>query len=183
MIPASLIATLSSTPSPDGKELASLSLYVEFLELPAGLASELSPEWIRHHFRGEPLYELSLERDLNEASLRDIPVANRIVSWYGHAANVAQLQSKFAELAAVPARFYKLVNTATSISEEFLPLTFLKSLNRTDTIAYANGTLGFWSRLVALQLGAPAILGLASPGPNPSEPTVAKLIADYGLPE
>jgi 3-dehydroquinate dehydratase/shikimate dehydrogenase len=183
MIPASLIATLSSTPSPDGKELASLSPCVEFLEIPAGLASELSPEWIRNHFRGEPLYELNVERDLNEATLRDIPVANRIVSWHGRAADVAQLQSRFAELAAVPARFYKLVNTATSISEEFLPLTFLKSLHRTDTIAYANSTLGFWSRLVALQLGAPAIFGLAAPGANASEPTIAKLIDDYALPE
>ena len=183
MTPASLIATLSSTPSPDGKELASLSPCVEFLEIPTSLAGQISPEWIRHHFRGEPLYELNLERDLNEAALREIPVEHRIVSWYSHAANVAQLQSKLAQLAAVPARFYKLVNTATSITEEFLPLTFLKSLNRTDTIAYANGTLGFWSRLVALQLGAPAIFGLASPGPSPSEPTVAKLIGDYGLPE
>jgi 3-dehydroquinate dehydratase/shikimate dehydrogenase len=56
-------------------------------------------------------------------------------------------------------------------------------LGRTDTIAYATGGLGFWSRLVALQLGAPAIFGLAAPGSNVSEPTIAKLIVDYGLPE
>jgi 3-dehydroquinate dehydratase/shikimate dehydrogenase len=95
---------------------------------------------------------------------------------------VAHLQCKVEEISAVPARFYRIINTANSISEEFLPLSLLKSLDRTDVIAYANGALGFWSRLVALQLGAPAICGLVSSG-LPSEPTVAKLIDDYGLPE
>ena len=183
MTRASLIATLSSAPTTDGKELAALPPCVEFVEVRRYLAGQLSREWIRNHFHGEPLYELNVERDLNEATLGAIPVENRIVSWSGKAADVADLQSKFAELAAVPARFYKLVNIANSISEEFLPLTFLKSLNRTDTIAYASGTLGFWSRLVALQLGAPAIFGLAAPDVVASEPTVAKLIQDYGLPE
>jgi 3-dehydroquinate dehydratase/shikimate dehydrogenase len=183
MTPASLIATLSGTPSPDGQALAALPQCVEFLELRADLVNQISPEWVRNHFQGQVLYELNLERDLNEASLRAIPVENRIVSWSGNATDVAQLQSKFAAMAAVPARFYKLVNTAASIREEFLPLTFLQSLARADTIAYATGNLGFWSRLVALQLGAPAIFGLAAPGPNAAEPTVAKLIDDYGLPE
>jgi len=183
MTPASLIATLSSAPSPDGKELASLPPCVEFLEVSADLVDRIDREWLRTHFRGQLLFELNLANNVDDARLRDIPVENRIVSWYGKAADVAQLQSKFADLTAVPARFYKLVNTATSISEEFLPLTFLKSLNRNDTIAYANGTLGFWSRLVALQLGAPAIFGLAAPGPNPGDPTIAKLIDDYALPE
>ena len=183
MTRASLIATLSSTPSPDGKELAALPSCVEFVHLRSELAGQLSAGWVRNHFHGEPLFELNLEHNLNEATLRAVPVENRIVSWSGKAADVAQLQSKFAELTAVPARFYKLVNTAESISEEFLPLTFLKSLGRTDTIAYASGMLGFWSRLVALQLGSPAIFGLAALGADASEPTVAKLIDDYGLPE
>ncbi len=99
-----------------------------------------------------------------EALLSRIPVEQRIVSWRGEAADVAYLQRKLEEISAVPARFYKLVNKAKSISEEFLPLSLLKSLDRTDVIAYADGALGFWSRLVALQLGAPAICGLVSPG-------------------
>jgi 3-dehydroquinate dehydratase/shikimate dehydrogenase len=180
---ASLIATLSGTPSPDGRELAALPRCVEFLEIRAAVAGKVKPEWLRNHFHGEPLYELNIEDDLPEATLRETPAENRIVSWYGNAADVAQLQSRFAQMAAIPARFYKLVNTAKSLSQEFLPLTLLKSLGRTDTIAYANGTLGFWSRLIALQLGAPAIFGLAAPGPNANEPTVAKLIDDYGLPD
>ena len=183
MTRASLIATLSCAPSPDGKELAALPPCVDFVEVRSDLAGQLSREWVRSHFRGEPLYDVNAEHDLNEPTLRAIPVENRIVSWSGPAADAAQLESKFAEMAAVPARFYRLVNTATSISEEFLPLKLLKSLGRTDTIAYANGTLGFWSRLVALQLRAPALFGLASAGPDPSEPTIAKLIDDYRLPE
>lgn len=127
------------------------------------------------------MYELNVEDD--QTLWSQIPVEQRIVSWSGEASSLAELQSRFAELTAIPARFYKLVNTARTIGEEFLPLHLLKSLDRTDTIAYANGSLGFWTRLAALQLGAPAIFGLASPGPNPAEPTIAKLIDDYGLPE
>jgi 3-dehydroquinate dehydratase / shikimate dehydrogenase len=179
MTRASLIATLSNLPSPDGRELAALPQAVECLELRSEMARNLDPEWIRQRFRGDVLYELSL----NDPQLSDIPVRQRIVAWYGEAGNLADLQRAFAEIAAVPARFYKLVNTARSISEEFLPLHLLKSLDRRDVIAYANGSLGFWTRLLALQLGAPAIHGLVSPGPVASEPTIAKLIDDYGLPE
>lgn len=128
------------------------------------------------------MFEIDVERDLDEELLCRIPVEQRIVSWQGEASDVAHLQRKVEEISAVPARFYRIINTANSISEEFLPLSLLKSLDRTDVIAYANGALGFWSRLVALQLGAPAICGLVSPA-LPSEPTVAKLIDDYGLPE
>jgi 3-dehydroquinate dehydratase/shikimate dehydrogenase len=168
---------------PEAEALASLPPSVDYLELPASLFGTAGADWIHQHFRGRVLYELNAERDLNETSLNAIPLAERIVSWSGEAADVAELQRKWQEIAAVPARFYKLVNTARNIRDEFLPLHLLKSLDRDDVIAYANGSLGFWTRLVALQLGAPAICGLVSPGPSPSEPTIAKLIADYGLPE
>lgn len=180
MTRASLIAYLSTPPSPDGRELSALPSTVEFVALRPGV---VDPEWVGQHFSGRVLYELNVEDDLNETLLNRIPVEQRIVSWSGEASTLAELQITFAELAKIPARFYKLVNRASTIGEEFLPLHLLKSLDRTDTIAYANGSLGFWTRLAALQLGAPAIFGLASPGPNPSEPTIAKLIVDYGLPE
>jgi 3-dehydroquinate dehydratase/shikimate dehydrogenase len=180
MTRSSLIATLSAPASPDARELSALPEAVDFIELRAGL---VDPEWISQHFRGQVLYEFNSEQHRDDALLSRIPVDQRIVSWYGEASDLADLQARFAELSAIPARFYKLVNTARTISEEFLPLHFLKSLERTDTIAYANGSLGFWTRLAALQLGAPAIFGLVSPGPNASEPAVAKLITDYGLPE
>ena len=179
----SLIATLSTALSPDGAELATLPRSVEYLALPADLFGTFSEERLRQNFPGSVLYELDAKRDLDEALLRKIPVEQRIVSWNGVASDLNELQRRFAEISATPARFYKLVNTAASVREEFLPLNLLKSLGRNDTIAYATGSLGFWSRLVALQLGAPAIFGLVSPGPDAGEPTIAKLIDDYGLPE
>ena len=179
----SLIATLSTALSPDGAELATLPRSVEYLALPADLFGTFSEERLRQNFPGSVLYELDAKRDLDEALLRRIPIEQRIVSWSGVAADLDELQRRFAEISATPARFYKLVNTAASVREEFLPLNLLKSLGRNDTIAYATGSLGFWSRLVALQLGAPVIFGLVSPGPDAGEPTIAKLIDDYGLPE
>jgi 3-dehydroquinate dehydratase / shikimate dehydrogenase len=179
---ASLIARLSKLPAAYGNELAALPKNVDFVEVPSSLVDALNLESLRRHFAGGVLFEIDVERDLDEELLCRIPVEQRIVSWQGEASDVARLQRKVEEISAVPARFYRIINTANSISEEFLPLSLLKSLDRTDVIAYANGALGFWSRLVALQLGAPAICGLVSPG-LPSEPTVAKLIDDYGLPE
>jgi 3-dehydroquinate dehydratase/shikimate dehydrogenase len=143
----------------------------------------VDPEWVGRHFSGQVLYELNVEHDLNDDVLSRIPVEQRIVSWYGEASDLAELQSRFAAMSATPARFYKLVQTARTVSQEFLPLHLLKTLGRADVIAYARGTLGFWTRLAALQLGAPAIFGLASPGPDASEPSIAKLIQDYALPE
>src|SRR5204863_3161347 len=58
------------------------------------------------------------------------------------------------------------------------------SLGRSDTIAYSAGPLGFWSRLVAPHLGAPIIFGAIPNGSvTPTEPTIDKLIKDYGLPQ
>jgi 3-dehydroquinate dehydratase/shikimate dehydrogenase len=94
----------------------------------------------------------------------------------------SELREKFDQISSEPASLYKVVTTSERISEEFLPLWLLKSLRRTDTVAYSQGMLGFWNRLVALQLGAPAIFGAAGAN-NVFEPTVAKLIDDYGLPQ
>jgi 3-dehydroquinate dehydratase / shikimate dehydrogenase len=171
---ASLIAELSTPSLPGGEELPSS---VDFVALRADLVDH---EPVSQH---RVLYELNAEHDLNAALLSRIPIEQRIISWSGEASDSAELRTTFARLAETPARFYKLVIKARTISEEFLPLHLLKSLGRSDTIAYANGPLGFWTRLAALQLGAPAIFGLAAPGPNASEPTIAKLIDDYGLPE
>jgi 3-dehydroquinate dehydratase / shikimate dehydrogenase len=163
--------------------VAALSSAVDCLALPARLAGELSHDWLRQHFRGDVLYELDVERDRDANLLSRIPIEQRIVSWHGEVTDVAQLRQRLAAVSAVPARYYKLVNKARNIKEEFVPLHFLQALDRRDVVAYASGSLGFWTRLVALQLGAPAIFGLVSPGPLASEPTVAKLIEDYGLPE
>ncbi|HEY8414086.1 MAG TPA: type I 3-dehydroquinate dehydratase, partial [Pyrinomonadaceae bacterium] len=178
----SLIATLSTPPSLDGEELIALPA-VDFVSLPAAAAPHTRPDSLRQRFGCDVLYEFNVDCDLDSALLRDIPAEARVIAWYGEASSVAQLQRQLEEMSSVPARFYKLVNTARNIREEFLPLHFLQSLARDDVIAYATGGLGFWTRIVALQLGAPAICGLVSPGPDAAEPAIAKLIDDYGLPE
>lgn len=128
--------------------------------------------------------ELEADRDLSDELLRQVPFEKRLVSWYGQVNTLSELQDRFAQVTSVPASVYKVVTTAVRISEEFLPLSLLKSLGRNDTIAYSIGPLGFWNRLVALQLGAPGIFGLASHGSATNmEPQIVKLIDDYGLPD
>jgi len=127
--------------------------------------------------------ELEAERDLSPDLLAKIPVEKRFISWHGPSSSLSDLHSRFAHLSSFPASLYKLVVTAETIEHEFNSLLLLKSLGRTDTIAYSIGPLGFWSRLVALQFGVPAIFGLIQPDPNDAaNPTIDKLIRDYGLP-
>jgi 3-dehydroquinate dehydratase/shikimate dehydrogenase len=205
---ASLIATLFDPPSPDGAELTALPDAVDWLEVRADRVGDIDPEWLRDHFKGRLLYafrngsslnrherlktaarfydriELEVGTDTSEELLELIPVEKRLLSWYGKVNDLSELDDRFTQLSSVPAAAYKIVTTAATIAEEFLPLSLLKSLNRTDTIAFANGPLGFWNRIVALHLGAPAIFGLVTGGSAVDmEPAIGKLIADYGLPE
>ena len=207
---ASLIATLFEPPSPDGAELTALPDAVEWLEVRADRIGDIDPEWLRNHFKGRLLYtfrtedrtalnrserlkiaarfydrvEIEAGIDVSEDLLEVIPFEKRLLSWYGRVNDLSELNDRFAQLSSIPAAAYKIVTNAETIAEEFLPLSLLKSLNRTDTIAFSNGPLGFWNRLVALQLGAPAIFGLVTGGSAVDmEPSIGKLIADYGLPE
>jgi len=205
---ASLIATLFEPPSPDGAELTALPDAVDWLEVRADRVGDIDPEWLRDHFKGRLLYsfrngsslnrherlksaapfydktELEIGTDTSEELLELVPVEKRLLSWYAKVNDLSELNDRFTQLSSVPASAYKIVTTAETIAEEFLPLSLLKSLNRTDTIAFANGPLGFWNRIIALHLGAPAIFGLVAGGSVAEmEPAIGKLIADYGLPE
>jgi len=206
MAHASLIATLLDSPSLDGADLAALPESVEWLEVRADRVGDIDPEWLRSHFKGRLLYALRTEDghdqfgnraqrlqaaarfydriELESTDRSDlIPPEQRLLSWYGAVNDISTLTERFEELASVPAAVYKLVTNAANVGEEFLPLTLLNSLKRDDAIAFANGPLGFWSRIVGLHLGAPAIFGLAAGGsPLDMEPSVRKLIDDYGLP-
>ena len=205
MTDTSLIATLFAPPSPNGVELSRLPDSVQWVEVRSDLTGELDPDWLRNHFRGRLIYsfkddainrhqrlaaaaarydrvELQAETDFTTELLDVVPQEKRIVAWYGPVGNSSELREKFDHVSSVPASLYKVVTTSERIVEEFLPLWLLKSLRRTDTVAYSHGTLGFWNRLIALQLGAPAIYGAVAPNAV-FEPTVVKLIDDYGLPE
>ncbi|HEX8847859.1 MAG TPA: type I 3-dehydroquinate dehydratase [Pyrinomonadaceae bacterium] len=140
-------------------------------------------ERLKRAARSYDLIELEGVRDLSPDILDLIPAEKRLLSWRGQANGLAELKDRFAKLSSVPATLYKLVVEAAKVSDEMAPLSLLNSLGRSDTIAYASGPLGFWSRLVAARLGAPIIYGLVPNGPAvPTEPTINKLIEDYGLP-
>jgi 3-dehydroquinate dehydratase/shikimate dehydrogenase len=129
------------------------------------------------------MVELEGERDFSPDLLDAIPVEKRLISWHGPASSLSQLEATFAHLSSVPASLYKLVTKAAKGSDELAPLLLLNKLGRSDTIAYADGPLGFWTRLVAPHLGAPVVFGSVPNGPIvPTEPTINKLIEDYGLP-
>jgi 3-dehydroquinate dehydratase / shikimate dehydrogenase len=137
-------------------------------------------EAARHYDR----VELSGSTDLSTRLLAAIPVEKRLISWHGAAGDVSALHTRFSQLSSTPAAMYKLVTTTNRPADELTPLSFLKALGRSDTVAYSIGPMGFWSRLIALQLGAPAISGMVCDlAGNSAEPTIKKLIDDYGLPE
>jgi len=131
--------------------------------------------------------EIEGSTDLSQSLLAQIPIEKRAVAWHGAADDLAELENRFRHLASVPAALYKLVNRTTKIAAELCPLFLLKSLQasgRSDTVAYSDGPMGFWTRLMALHLGAPAISGVVpNPSRTPDQLTVTQLIQDYGLPE
>jgi 3-dehydroquinate dehydratase/shikimate dehydrogenase len=205
MAHASLIATLLDPPSPDGAELTALPETVDWLEVRADRVGNIDPDWLRDHFRGRLLYsfrdnvdrrnhlenaarfydrvELEADKDLSEELLQQIPPEKRLLSWYGNISDLSELESRFEQVSSTPAAVYKIVTDANTITEEFLPLFLLKSLQRDDTIAFSIGPLGFWNRVAALQLGSPAIYGrVANDSIAEMEPSIRKLIDDYDLP-
>ncbi|HEY0379758.1 MAG TPA: type I 3-dehydroquinate dehydratase [Pyrinomonadaceae bacterium] len=142
-------------------------------------------ERLRRAARSFDLVELDGERDLTPDLLAQIPAGQRLISWQGATANLSDLEARFARLSSVPARFYKLKTNAAKCGDELLPLALLGRIRRSDTIAYADGPLGFWTRLVAPHLGAPLVYGLVPNGTaaaTDAEPAVDKLIEDYGFP-
>lgn len=137
-------------------------------------------EWAGRYYDA---VDLNCKSDFSGGLLAQIPVEKRVVSWYGPGGSISYLKAQFDQLAAVPASTYRMIIAATTIHEELTSLLLLQSLNRTDTIVYTDGPLGYWSRLLALQLGAPAISGMVDETlGDPGEPSIKKLIADYGLP-
>jgi len=127
--------------------------------------------------------ELEADTDLVSELLDDIPIEERLPSWYGPGKTASELTDAFARLAAIRAPMYKLVTNPATIAAELDSLCFLKELNRADTIVYAMGPLGFWSRIVGLHFGSPAVFGLVHKDTaHPDQPAIRNLIDDYLLP-
>jgi 3-dehydroquinate dehydratase / shikimate dehydrogenase len=133
-----------------------------------------------HHY---DLVDLEAERDLVPELLAQIPPGQRLVSWAGPATDAHSLRLRAQRLTSVDARLYRLVPEAAVNSDGLPPLEVLRAMNRRDLIAFAGGEAGFWSRLLALQVGAPFVFGSVSTETRSlSEPAIAQLVQDYGLP-
>ncbi len=129
------------------------------------------------------LVELEAPHDLTPEILDHVPPASRLVAWRGAAEDESMLAKQFRQMTNVKARVYKLVCTAQSAVDGLVPLAFLKSLGRGDTVAYAEGASGFWSRMLAPYLGCPMVFArLDDETASADEPSVAQLVLDYGLP-
>ncbi|HEV8579310.1 MAG TPA: type I 3-dehydroquinate dehydratase [Thermoanaerobaculia bacterium] len=201
---AALVATLSSPPSPGGEEIASLPPAVRWLEVRANRVGDVDPDWLRGHFAGELLYSLrgasggaerrarllaAAERwdlidlgaeDLDAEILARVPAARRVLSWCGPAVSLAELRARWQQLANVPARLARLIPAAVEPADALTPLRLLFEAGRSDLTAFASGPAGWWSRLMAPRLGAPVVF--AAVAEEEGEPSVARLMADYGLP-
>jgi 3-dehydroquinate dehydratase / shikimate dehydrogenase len=140
---------------------------------------------------GFDLVELEVEQDLSETLLAAIPPERRLLSWHGDATDAAGLRSIFQSMTVIPARYYRLVVASRSVTDGLPPLILLGALNRRDVVAYADGELGLWSRVLAPRLGAPLVFGSLAQGLPPAvssrqhvagEPPVERLIDDFGMP-
>lgn len=134
--------------------------------------------------RGYDAIDLEAERDLAAPILAAIAAERRFLSWHGPAPETAELRERAERMLATGAALYKLVPTAAEVGGTLLPLALLRSLDRGDLVAFAGGPLGVWTRLVAPRLGAPVVYGAAGDTPGaPGQPSLRRLIDDFGLPE
>ena len=90
---------------------------------------------------------------------RAIPAAKRMIVWRGESCASSELQSRLYRMASVPARYYCVLPRADKASDGLQPLLLLKSLQRTDVVAYCDGPAGLWSQLLSPSLGSPLIFG------------------------
>lgn len=132
------------------------------------------------------LIDLEHARDLHPDVLALIPPERRVLSWQGHATDLAGLRTTLARLTQTRAVLYRLAPSASTPRQAMVPLRLLKSITRDDVIAYASGHAGTWTRVLSARFGAPAAFGrLGDPpgsGADDGAPPVQRLVADYSLP-
>ncbi|HXT52112.1 MAG TPA: type I 3-dehydroquinate dehydratase, partial [Thermoanaerobaculia bacterium] len=139
---------------------------------------------LRAAAEGYDLVDLEGDRDVTADLLAAMPVEKRLVSWHGAPEPLVDLEHRAAHLMRTPAALYKLVVFAQQPAEALLPLELLCNVRRDDLAAFAAGAVGTWTRLIAPYLGAPWVYGSAGDDPAaPGQLPVARLVADYALPE
>ena len=164
-----------------GKLLYSLRSTAEGGRAPSAIADRR--ERLIHASRGYDLVDLEGARDLVPDVLAAIGPEGRVVSWRGPADELSTLTARFEKISSTPARLYRLVSTGERIDDALASLALLNRLGRADTIAYASGPLGLWTRLIAPLVGYPITFGgIQQIDSERGEPSVFRLIKDYGRP-
>ena len=126
--------------------------------------------------------ELDAERDLVPHLLAIIAPSHRVISWHGAACDAASLGQRFAAMVRFPATLYVLAPHARRFSDTIAPLRLLNGLGRHDLVAYDSGPAGFWTRVTAPRLGAPAVfVDVDEPTAPLDSDAISALIDDYGL--
>lgn len=129
------------------------------------------------------LVELEGDRDMIPEVLDAVRPDARVVSWHGPADGFRALAARFQRISTTAARLYRLVSAVERNGDELASLRLLEELRRSDTIAYAAGPVGFWTRLLAPRIGCPIVFGGIDPADaDGREPSVFRLMNDYGLP-
>lgn len=129
------------------------------------------------------LVELEGRRDLDPGLLSRIPPSKRLISWRDAPRHFDELQELCRHLHGVEAAYYQVVSPARRSGEELAPLRLLRSLGRRDTVAYASGKVGLWTRLLSPHFGAPLLFGSLSDGGGEATPSLERLVLDYGFPQ
>jgi 3-dehydroquinate dehydratase/shikimate dehydrogenase len=133
------------------------------------------------------LVDLEGDQDLVPDLLGCIDPERRVISWHGRIRDEQCLQQLLQVSSRTGARLYRFAIDCPSVEEGIAALRFLHRAKRSDVTAYATGSLGLWTRILAPRLGAPIVFGgLREEGEVEAGgrvSSVLELIQDYGFPD
>jgi 3-dehydroquinate dehydratase / shikimate dehydrogenase len=129
------------------------------------------------------LVELEAPHDLVPSVLGVVPPARRLVTWRGPAQSSPALAERLQWLTRTEARAYQLIVSGGRVTDGIAPLETLLAAGRRDVVAYVDGFDGLWSRVLSPLFGSPFVFGGLDGEPLAGEPSVARLVDDFGLPE
>ncbi len=129
------------------------------------------------------LVELEAPHDLTPDVLAVVPPARRLVTWRVPAQSGPALAKRLHWLTSFEAAAYQLVVACGCRADALAPLDLLAAAGRRDVVAYAAGEAGLWSRVLSPFLGSPFVFGGLEDDTDAGEPSVARLVDDFGLPD
>jgi 3-dehydroquinate dehydratase/shikimate dehydrogenase len=128
------------------------------------------------------LVELEAPHDLSCELLAAVPPGRRLVTWRVPPESKAALARRLEWLTQSEAAVYQLIVDGRSRTDGIAPLETLLAAERDDTVAYATGEASLWSRVLSPLLGSPLVFGNLEETPLGDEPSVSRLVDDFGLP-